>query len=110
MLFPATHIYEHGLGHYVSWDLIGKIDCIYTTSGDVKHGHNNLCSSLQIRCFHYNFTNIGTTGRVILDFVFSHGDPSFFKLFQMQVKSMVDMFGDRIRDGCSREKDSFDAT
>ena len=34
-----------------------------------------------------------------MDFVFSHGDPSFFKLFQMQVKSMVDMFGDRIQGG-----------
>ena len=45
-----------------------------------------------------------------MNFVFTHGDPSFIKLFQMQVKSMVDMFGDRIRDGGSCEKDFFDAT
>lgn len=34
-----------------------------------------------------------------MDFVFTHGDPSFFKLFQMKVKSMVDMFGAEYRMG-----------
>lgn len=34
-----------------------------------------------------------------MNFVFTHGDPSFVKLFQMQVKSMVDMFGAEYRMG-----------